>query len=181
MSGVIHLRTCFCQLTDVSIRTGERDIAIVGALLEQGAVGSGVASEPQSNHIGPPMGAETVGDRLRRFRRLRRLSQEQLAELAGVRQNYIAQLERGATEVPRDPGNLTLLAKALKVRLRDLAEPTGWYADDEPSSDDWRSGLMADDRLDESAKQFLDKAITLAFEAAERADKPTPERKKRAG
>ena len=128
------------------------------------------------------MGEETVGDRLRRFRRLRKLSQEALAEKSGVRQNYIAQLERGATTVPRDPDNLKLLAAALGVKLRDLAEPTGWY-DDEPggtSLETVLAALYADKRVGDDGKASIERIIRLEVEAAERRERsseaPTPNR-----
>src|SRR5687767_15662797 len=100
------------------------------------------------------MAGEGVGDRLRRFRRLRRLTQEQLSELAGVRRDYIGNLERGAIAVPREPDQLKLLAKALGVSLRDLAESTGWY-DDEVDEPDWEKALRSDPRLDDETKQAL--------------------------
>ena len=65
------------------------------------------------------MASEGVGDRLRRYRRIRKLTQEALAELAGVSRNYIADLERGAVLHPSDPENLYALSSALGVRLRD--------------------------------------------------------------
>lgn len=155
---------------------------MIGVLTAPTGERPAVASEPQRDHIGPPMASEGVGDRLRRFRRLRRLSQEQLSEQSGVRRDYIAQLERGATAIPRDPDNLKLLAAALKIRLRDLAEPIGWYDDEKaPADEDWPSLLMNDDRLDDEGRRFLERAIRLEFEAAQRRNQPEPERKKRAG
>ena len=53
------------------------------------------------------------GDTVRELRRSRRLSQEELAELAGLHRNYVGDVERGS----RNLGLLNLLhiAKALNV------------------------------------------------------------------
>ena len=105
-----------------------------------------------------------------------------MSELSGVRRDYIAQLERGATEIPRDPANLKLLAAALKVRLRDIAEPTGWYETEEPARDDWLAMLMSDARLDEDGKRTIERLVRLELEAAERETKSVDKsRKRRAG
>jgi transcriptional regulator with XRE-family HTH domain len=87
------------------------------------------------------MATDTVGSRLRHYRRLRRLSQQQLADRAGISRQYLADLERGKVTIPREPDNLKALAAALDVALRELAEPTGWYED--VRDDDWKSAIRA--------------------------------------
>ena len=59
-----------------------------------------------------------VGDRIRRARRQRAMSQEALADAAGLDRSYMSGIERGVR-------NITLLklfavAKALKVNAREL-------------------------------------------------------------
>ena len=68
----------------------------------------------------------TIGQRVRRMRLGRRLSQEALAELAGVRASTIARIE-GGHRTPR-PATIRQLAKALNVSqwslmLGDADEP----------------------------------------------------------
>lgn len=59
-------------------------------------------------------------DRLRSARHERRLTQQALAERAGLRQVYISQLERGLR--PRHPREIALLAYALGVSPEALID-----------------------------------------------------------
>jgi transcriptional regulator with XRE-family HTH domain len=63
---------------------------------------------------------KTFGRSIRRLRKQRGLSQEDLAEKSGMSRNYISDIERGV----RNPGLLALvdLARALRVPLRELVE-----------------------------------------------------------
>jgi transcriptional regulator with XRE-family HTH domain len=54
------------------------------------------------------------GKRLRELRMERGLSQEQLADLAGLHRNYIGNIERGENGIGID--NIVLLARTLKVK-----------------------------------------------------------------
>ena len=58
------------------------------------------------------------GERLREIRTERGLTQEQLAEAAGVDRNYIGQIERGERNVALV--NIVTIAGALKVQPADL-------------------------------------------------------------
>lgn len=58
---------------------------------------------------------DSVGLRLRHARKLRKLNQEQLAKLAGVKQPSISEIETGETKEITGP-NLLKICKALHVR-----------------------------------------------------------------
>jgi len=60
---------------------------------------------------------KTLGDRIRYYRKNLRLSQKRLAELSGVSQPTIADLERNKQDTTR---NLPAIAKALKVTVGQL-------------------------------------------------------------
>lgn len=53
------------------------------------------------------------GERLRELRLARGLTQERLAEIAGLHKNYVGEVERGLRNVGLD--NIVLIARALKV------------------------------------------------------------------
>jgi transcriptional regulator with XRE-family HTH domain len=61
------------------------------------------------------------GERLRELRTERNLSQERLAELAGVDRNYIGQIERGERNVALV--NIVRIAKALEIEPGELLVP----------------------------------------------------------
>ena len=63
----------------------------------------------------------TTGEKLKRFRRSRGMTQEELAEASGVAQSTIAQIEGGRRKEPR-PGTLKRLAKPLGVEIAELLE-----------------------------------------------------------
>lgn len=60
----------------------------------------------------------TFARNLRKFRTLRKLSQEDLAELADLHRTYIGSVERGERNISID--NMERLAKALGLRVLDL-------------------------------------------------------------
>src|SRR5256712_11513525 len=84
---------------------------------------------------------EGVGDRVRRFRRHRKLTQQALADLAGVDKGYISRLEAGEIA---DPGIelVERLSNALEVSLRHVADPR-WYAGETKSLPDWEAAILA--------------------------------------
>ncbi len=57
---------------------------------------------------------------LKGLREARRLSQEALAELAGIHRTYVGSVERGERNISID--NMERLSKALNVRLSYLLE-----------------------------------------------------------
>lgn len=98
---------------------------------------------------------EGVGDRVRRYRRFLRLTQEELAGRAEIDRSYLGKIEAGDVA---EPGVETLrrLARALKIPLRSLAEPLGWYDDEAPSPSDWKAAIRADRRFtDETAEAII--------------------------
>jgi len=61
------------------------------------------------------------GERLREIRTERNLSQERLAELAGLDRNYIGQIERAERNVALV--NIIRIAKALEIEPQNLFTP----------------------------------------------------------
>lgn len=58
------------------------------------------------------------GHKVQEIRKARRLSQEQLAELAGVHRTYIGMIERAEKNITLC--NIEKIAKALKVEIKEL-------------------------------------------------------------
>lgn len=70
----------------------------------------------------PPLTARQVFARnLRRYRRIRDISQEDLALQAGMSRSYVSGIEREERNVSID--NMGVLAEALNVPLKDLVDP----------------------------------------------------------
>jgi transcriptional regulator with XRE-family HTH domain len=70
--------------------------------------------------LGAGTGRRVFGERIRALRQDRGLSQERLAELAGVHRTYLSSLERGERNVSLD--NIYAIAKALGVSPAELFE-----------------------------------------------------------
>ena len=58
------------------------------------------------------------GQRVQKLRKERNLSQEQLADLAGVHRTYIGMIERAEKNITLC--NIERIAKALKLSIKDL-------------------------------------------------------------
>jgi transcriptional regulator with XRE-family HTH domain len=69
----------------------------------------------------PLSAREVFGRNLRRARRLKDVSQEELALRADLSRTYVSEVERGVRNVSID--NMGLLSQALGVPLRDLVDP----------------------------------------------------------
>jgi len=69
---------------------------------------------------GPGTGRRVFGERIRALRQERGLSQERLAEMAGVHRTYLSSLERGERNVSLD--NIHAIAEALGVPPAELFE-----------------------------------------------------------
>ena len=60
-----------------------------------------------------------ISGNIKKYRKQRGISQDQLSKLAGVTYNTITKIESGATKNPR-VDTLRLIAKALKVKVDNL-------------------------------------------------------------
>lgn len=69
-------------------------------------------------HENPGSARKRLALQLRRLRSQQRISQEGLAELAGLHRTYVGAIERSERNVSLD--NIERLAAALKVDIRDL-------------------------------------------------------------
>jgi len=67
-----------------------------------------------------PRARDVFAKNLRRARRLRDISQEELALRAGISRTYVSEVERASRNISID--NMGLLAQALQVPLRDLVD-----------------------------------------------------------
>ncbi|SKC36835.1 DNA-binding transcriptional regulator, XRE-family HTH domain [Bacteroidales bacterium WCE2008] len=61
---------------------------------------------------------KAFGQRVRELRKKRNMSQEQLADLAGVHRTYIGMIERAEKNITLC--NIERIAKALEVNIKDL-------------------------------------------------------------
>ncbi len=62
-----------------------------------------------------------LAENLRALRQQKGLSQEKLAELAGLHRTYIGSVERGERNISID--NVEALARALEINVPDLLSP----------------------------------------------------------
>lgn len=74
----------------------------------------------------------SFGARLRAIRLMRGLSQEDLAELAGIHRTYVSSVERGERNIGLD--NVIALATALEVDPSELFDWNGTAANDPRTS-----------------------------------------------
>jgi transcriptional regulator with XRE-family HTH domain len=100
---------------------------------------------------------ETIGSQLRRIRRGRGLTQEELADRAGVSRDLVAKLEQGRRHTARI-ASLASLARALDVELSALVERSTLV-------------LQTDDREDAGLVALRDAVTALPVSAD---DDPTP-------
>ena len=81
---------------------------------------------------------QLIGEKVRKYRRQKGMSQEQLGEIVGFSQSKISKIEHGDWDSLSD---LRLIARALDVRLKELI-------DDEPDGggSDVKEDAAADER-----------------------------------
>jgi transcriptional regulator with XRE-family HTH domain len=112
---------------------------------------------------------EGVGDRVRRFRRHRGLTQQGLADLARVDKGYISRLEAGQIA---DPGIdlVERLSKALGVSIRQVADPR-WYAGEAKLLPEWEAAILAipAERLADEEKEAIIRFVRTVMSAKETA------------
>lgn len=70
-----------------------------------------------------------LGNRIRGLRKVRRISQEQLAEAAELHLTYVSKIERG--RVNGSISAYSAIARALGISLAELVEPT-WGEEESP-------------------------------------------------
>lgn len=68
-----------------------------------------------------PSARDRIAANIRRLRRAKGMSQEQLAEVAQFHRTYVSQLERSVTNISID--GLERLAQVLGVDISDLLQP----------------------------------------------------------
>jgi transcriptional regulator with XRE-family HTH domain len=95
----------------------------------------------------------TIGDYLLEQRRQAQLSLRQLADLTGVSNPYLSQVERGLRKPSAEV--LQQLAKALRVSAETLYVRAGILDPDEDGSRSVELAVLADPALSERHKQAL--------------------------
>ena len=117
-----------------------------------------------------PLGGNSLGDYLREQRQAAKLSLRQLAELAGVSNPYLSQIERGLKNP--SPEILQQLAKGLEVSAESLYVRAGILDERHgPSTEvaDTRAAINADARLTDRQKAALLDIYDSFVGAAEKA------------
>jgi transcriptional regulator with XRE-family HTH domain len=97
--------------------------------------------------------AERLGEIIRRQRELSELSMRQFADLAGISNPYLSQIERGL----REPSERVLdaIAAALQVSADTLYEQAGVTAGEEPETGALEQAIREDPRLTGRQRQAL--------------------------
>jgi transcriptional regulator with XRE-family HTH domain len=96
---------------------------------------------------------ESLGEYLREQRETSRLSLRQLAELAGVSNPYLSQIERGLRRPSAEV--LQQLAKALRISAEQLYLRAGIVSPDEGVGGSVELAVLGDTQLTERQKQTL--------------------------
>ena len=96
---------------------------------------------------------ERLGEIIRRQRELSALSMRQFADLVGISNPYLSQIERGL----REPSERVLegIAKSLQISVDTLREQAGLVVDAEIESSDVEDAIRADTRLTGRQRQAL--------------------------
>lgn len=101
---------------------------------------------------------QSFGEKLKKLRQQRSLSQKQLAVLSGVSSSYLSRIERGERNTPH-PSALVKLAGPLGTNEYEMLAMAGYITDSSGSSSDiprhWHS-LIADPSLDNVLRQLGD-------------------------
>lgn len=115
---------------------------------------------------------ETWGERVRRYRRHRRLTQEQLAEAAEIDRRYIGRIEVGEVADP-NAETVRKLARALQIPARTLSEPLGWVPleEDQHPADAFVVGGRNMSALTDADREVVLQVAERLREIAERSGK----------
>jgi len=105
---------------------------------------------------------EAWGDRVRRLRRRKGWTQEELADRTGIGRRYIGSIETGDVENP-EPATVKKLAKAFGVSMRSIGEPLKWW--DDEGRPNTVEAIELDPYLDDDGREFL----RAAYERARKA------------
>jgi transcriptional regulator with XRE-family HTH domain len=97
--------------------------------------------------------AERLGEIIRRQRELSALSMRQFADLVGISNPYLSQIERGL----REPSERVLagIAKSLEVSVDTLREQAGLNVDDEDETPAVVEAIRTDPKLTGRQRQAL--------------------------
>ena len=116
-----------------------------------------------------------LGAFIRRQRELQELSMRQLAQMAGISNPYLSQIERGL----REPSERVLdaIASALEVSADTLYEQAGVTVGEEPETGALEQAIREDPRLTSRQRQAL-LEVYRAFVAQAR---PAPRSRRRQG
>jgi transcriptional regulator with XRE-family HTH domain len=128
---------------------------VTGVAERAGAVAGTVAGSVAGSVGGAVVGARTrvsdLGEFLREQRQQARMSLRQLAEVAGVSNPYLSQVERGLRRPSAEV--LQQIAKGLRISAEALYVRAGLL--EETDGTDVTTAVLADPRLNERQKQVL--------------------------
>ncbi|MFC6152890.1 helix-turn-helix domain-containing protein [Nocardioides yefusunii] len=131
------------------------------------AVTAGVSAVTGS--VGAVTGVGKVGEYLKEQRLAAKLSLRQLAELAGVSNPYLSQIERGLRKPSAEV--LQQLAKALRISAEQLYVQAGLIAPETRSGVSVEAAILADTRLTVAQRQSL-LEIHASFVAVHASSRP---------
>ena len=97
--------------------------------------------------------AERLGEIIRRQRELSALSMRQFADLVGISNPYLSQIERGL----REPSERVLegIAKTLQISVDALREQAGLHVDDEEETPAVVEAIRSDPKLTGRQRQAM--------------------------
>jgi transcriptional regulator with XRE-family HTH domain len=97
--------------------------------------------------------AATLGEVIRRQRELNRLSMRQFAQMAGISNPYLSQIERGL----RAPSARVVdaIARSLETSVDALYEQAGLHVDDDAEAPSVRAAIQADRALSPRQRRAL--------------------------
>lgn len=93
-----------------------------------------------------------IGARILYNRKVQKVTQEQLAEIIGVKRTSIVQFEKGSQKISID--KLYLIAKALKIGIRELLPDV-----DTTLSDEYQLDEHSEDRVDIKSRDDIIKIL----------------------